>query len=79
MNNLSITQKLVIALIIISLIPYAVISYMNYSAEKNALEKNVFEDLSALAEAKSTHDQADAVGKTKSAQPSEVIRRLMRP
>ncbi|MCZ7361751.1 MAG: HAMP domain-containing protein [Candidatus Methanoperedens sp.] len=55
MNNLSITQKLVIALIIISLIPYAVISYMNYSAEKNALEKNVFEDLSALAEAKSTH------------------------
>ncbi|MCZ7372182.1 MAG: hypothetical protein O8C60_00755 [Candidatus Methanoperedens sp.] len=28
---------------------------MNYSAEKNALEKNVFEDLSALTEAKSTH------------------------
>jgi hypothetical protein len=32
-----------------------------------------------LAEAKSTHDQADTAGKAGGAQPSEVIRRLMRP
>ncbi len=55
MKNLSITHKLVIALIIISLLPYAVISYLNYSAEKDALEKNVFDELSSLAEAKKTH------------------------
>ncbi len=55
MKSLSITQKLVISLIIISIPPYAVISYINYSAEKDALEKKVFDDLNALVEAKSTH------------------------
>lgn len=37
-----------------ALLPYAVISYVNYSAEKSALEKKVFDELSALAEAKKT-------------------------
>lgn len=55
MKNLSITHKLVIALIIISVLPYAVISYLNYSAEKDAFEKKVFDELSSLAEAKKTH------------------------
>lgn len=53
--KLNITQKLIIAFIIISLLPYAVISYSNYSAEKDAIENKVFDVLSALAEAKSTH------------------------
>ncbi|SNQ61630.1 GAF domain-containing protein [Candidatus Methanoperedens nitratireducens] len=55
MKSLRISQKLVISLIIISLLPYAVISYIDYSAEKAALEKKIFDDLSALAEAKNTH------------------------
>lgn len=55
MKSLRISQKLIISLIIISLLPYAVISYINYSAEKAALEKTIFDDLSGLAEAKSTH------------------------
>ncbi|MCX9011201.1 MAG: GAF domain-containing protein [Candidatus Methanoperedens sp.] len=55
MRNLRISHKLVISLIIISLLPYAVVSYINYSSEKAALEKKIFDELSALAEAKSTH------------------------
>ncbi len=55
MKNLSIRHKLIIFLILISILPYAVISYINYSTEKDTLEKKVFEDLSGLAEAKSTH------------------------
>ncbi len=55
MKSLRISQKLIIALIIISLLPYAVISYASYSTEKSALEKKVFDELSALAEAKKTH------------------------
>jgi len=54
-KNLSITQKLIISLILISLLPYALISYVNYSAEEKALEKKILDDLSALAEAKNTH------------------------
>jgi signal transduction histidine kinase/HAMP domain-containing protein len=54
-KNLSITQKLIISLILISLLPYALISYVNYSAEEKALEKKIMDDLSALAEAKNTH------------------------
>ncbi len=50
-----ISQKLVLSLILISILPYAIISYINYSAEKDALEKKIFDDLSALAEAKKTH------------------------
>ncbi|HEY9246402.1 MAG TPA: hypothetical protein VIO11_06100, partial [Candidatus Methanoperedens sp.] len=55
MRNLSISQKLVLALIFISILPYAAISYFNYSIEKNSLEKNVFDELNALSESKSTH------------------------
>ncbi|MCZ7392042.1 MAG: GAF domain-containing protein [Candidatus Methanoperedens sp.] len=55
MKNLSIRYKLIIFLIAISILPYAVISYINYSTEKDTLEKKVFEDLSGLVEAKSTH------------------------
>jgi signal transduction histidine kinase len=54
-KNLNISQKLVISLIIISILPYAVISYIDYSTEKDTLEKKVFDELSALAEAKKTH------------------------
>ncbi|HEY9205995.1 MAG TPA: GAF domain-containing protein [Candidatus Methanoperedens sp.] len=50
-----ISQKLVLSLILISILPYAIISYINYSEEKDALEKKIFDDLSALAEAKKTH------------------------
>ncbi len=55
MKRFSISQKLIIYLILISLIPYAAISYINYSAEKDSLEKKVLDELSALAEAKKTH------------------------
>ncbi len=55
MKSLSISQKLIISLILISLLPYALISYVNYSAEEKALEKKILDDLSALAEAKNTH------------------------
>ncbi|MCZ7356458.1 MAG: GAF domain-containing protein [Candidatus Methanoperedens sp.] len=55
MKSLNITQKLIIFFILISILPYAVISYINYSAERDALEKTVFQDLSALVEAKRTH------------------------
>lgn len=55
MKSLSLTQKLIISLILISLLPYAAISYFNYSSEKAALEKSVSDDLSALVEAKNTH------------------------
>ncbi|MDO8726547.1 MAG: ATP-binding protein [Candidatus Methanoperedens sp.] len=55
MRSLSISQKLIISLILISLLPYALISYINYSAEEEALEKKILDDLSALAEAKNTH------------------------
>jgi signal transduction histidine kinase len=54
-KNLNISQKLVVSLIIISILPYAVISYIDYSTEKETLEKKVFDELGALAEAKSTH------------------------
>jgi len=54
-KTLRISQKLIISLIIISLLPYAAISYINYSAEKNAIEIKIFDELSALAEAKNTH------------------------
>jgi signal transduction histidine kinase len=54
-KSLSLTQKLIISLILISLLPYAAISYFNYSSEKAALEKSVSDDLSALVEAKNTH------------------------
>jgi Cache domain len=54
-RSLSISQKLIISLILISLLPYALISYVNYSAEEKALEKKILDDLSALAEAKNTH------------------------
>jgi len=52
---LRISHKLVISLIIISLLPYAVVSYINYSSEKATLEEKIFNELNALAEAKSTH------------------------
>lgn len=55
MKNLSITPRVVIALIIISVLPYAVISYLNYSEEKDAFEKKIFDELNSLAEAKKTH------------------------
>ncbi len=55
MKSLSISQKLIISLILISILPYAIISYLNYSAERDAVERTVFADLSALAEAKNTH------------------------
>ncbi|MDD5616311.1 MAG: GAF domain-containing protein [Candidatus Methanoperedens sp.] len=55
MRSLSVSQKLIISLILISLLPYALISYVNYSAEEKALEKKILDDLSALAEAKNTH------------------------
>ncbi|VVB90199.1 Methyl sulfide methyltransferase-associated sensor [uncultured archaeon] len=55
MKSLSLTQKLIIFLILISLLPYALISYINYSAEEKALEKKILDDLSALVEAKNTH------------------------
>ncbi len=55
MKSLSVSQKLLIYLILISLLPYALISYVNYSAEEKALEKLILDDLSALAEAKNTH------------------------
>ena len=55
MRSLSISQKLILSLILISLLPYALISYINYSAEEKALEKLILDDLSALAEAKNTH------------------------
>jgi len=54
-RSLSVSQKLIISLILISLLPYALISYVNYSAEEKALEKKILDDLSALAEAKNTH------------------------
>jgi signal transduction histidine kinase/HAMP domain-containing protein len=54
-KSLSLTQKLIIFLILISLLPYAAVTYYNYSSEKAALEKTVFDDLNALVEAKSTH------------------------
>ncbi len=55
MKSLNITQKLIIFLILISILPYAAVTYINYSSEKAALEKSVFDDLSALVEAKNTH------------------------
>lgn len=55
MRKLSVSQKLIISLILISLLPYALISYVNYSAEEKALEKKILDDLSALVEAKNTH------------------------
>ncbi|VVB97806.1 Methyl sulfide methyltransferase-associated sensor [uncultured archaeon] len=55
MKSLNITQKLIIFLILISLLPSATVTYINYSSEKAALEKSVFDDLSALVEAKNTH------------------------
>ncbi|MCX9024913.1 MAG: GAF domain-containing protein [Candidatus Methanoperedens sp.] len=55
MKSLNITQKLIIFLILISILPYAAVTYINYSSEKTALEKTVFDDLSALVEAKNTH------------------------
>ncbi|MCZ7383849.1 MAG: GAF domain-containing protein [Candidatus Methanoperedens sp.] len=55
MKSPNITQKLIISLILISLLPYAAVTYYNYSSEKTALEKSVFDDLSALVEAKNTH------------------------
>ncbi len=54
MKSLNITQKLIIFLILISLLPYAAVTYFNYSSEKAALEKSVFDDLSALVEAKNS-------------------------
>jgi signal transduction histidine kinase/HAMP domain-containing protein len=54
-KSLNITQKLIIFLILISILPYAAVTYINYSSEKAALEKSVFDDLSALVEAKNTH------------------------
>lgn len=55
MKSLSLTQKLIISLILISLLPYAAVTYFNYSSEKAALEKSVSDDLSALVEAKNTN------------------------
>ncbi len=55
MKSLSISQKLIIFLILISILPYAIISYLNYSAEKTVLEKKALDGLGALAEAKKTH------------------------
>ncbi len=55
MKSPNITQKLIIFLILISLLPYAAVTYFNYSSEKTALEKSVFDDLSALVEAKNSH------------------------
>ena len=55
MKSPNITQKLIIFLILISILPYAAVTYINYSSEKAALEKSVFDDLSALVEAKNAH------------------------
>ncbi len=55
MKRRSLSQKLIIYLILISIIPYALISYVNYSTESDSLEKKVFDDMNALAEAKTTH------------------------